>query len=76
MAEACDFAHVGDRMRRVDDRDSVPLCRLLRANGFEIENMVELYPAEGATATDFPYATNEWARQWPAEEVWIARKRG
>ena len=50
--------------------------RLLRASGFQIENMVELYPAEGATATDFPYATNEWARQWPAEEVWIARKRG
>ena len=47
--------------------------RLLRANGFEIENLVELYPAEGATATDFPYATNEWARQWPTEEVWIAR---
>ena len=25
---------------------------------------------------DFPYATNEWARQWPTEEVWFARKRG
>ncbi len=49
--------------------------RLLRANGFEIENLVELYPAEGTTAADFPYATNEWARQWPTEEVWIARKR-
>jgi SAM-dependent methyltransferase len=49
--------------------------RLLRATGFEIENLVELYPAEGAT-TDFPYVTPEWARQWPTEEVWIARKRG
>ena len=49
--------------------------RLLRANGFEIENLVELYPAEGATAPDFPYATNEWARRWPTEEVWMARKR-
>jgi SAM-dependent methyltransferase len=48
--------------------------RLLRANGFEVENLVELWPAVGATATDFPYATNEWARQWPSEEVWIARK--
>ena len=28
-------------------------------------------------ATDhFPYATNEWARQWPSEEVWVARKEG
>jgi SAM-dependent methyltransferase len=48
--------------------------RLLRANGFDIENLVELYPPEGRTAMDFPYATNEWARQWPTEEVWIARK--
>jgi hypothetical protein len=49
--------------------------RLLRANDFEIENLVELWPAEGAVATDFPYATNEWARQWPTEEVWVARQR-
>jgi SAM-dependent methyltransferase len=49
--------------------------RVLRANGFDIENLVELYPAEHATATTFPYATNAWARQWPSEEVWIARKR-
>ena len=50
--------------------------RLLRDNGFEIENLVELYPAKGATAEDFPYATNEWAQKWPTEEVWIARKTG
>jgi SAM-dependent methyltransferase len=49
--------------------------RLLRANDFELEDLVELRPAEGATTT-FPYATNEWARQWPSEEVWKARKRG
>ena len=50
--------------------------RVLRANGFDVENLVELWPAEGATADNFPYATNEWARKWPSEEVWIARKRG
>ena len=50
--------------------------RLLRANDFEVENLVELWPAEGATAGDFPYCTNEWARKWPSEEIWIARKRG
>jgi len=49
--------------------------RVLRANDFDVENLVELWPAPGATADDFPYATNEWARQWPTEEVWIARKR-
>ena len=47
---------------------------LLGATGFEIERLAELYPPEGAT-TDFPYVTPEWARRWPSEEVWIARKR-
>jgi hypothetical protein len=48
--------------------------RLLRANGFEIEDLRELWPAPGAT-TDFPFVTPDWAAQWPSEEVWIARKR-
>ena len=33
---------------------------LLRASGFEVEGLVELWPGEGATS-DFPYATAEWA---------------
>jgi hypothetical protein len=48
--------------------------RLLRRNDFDVEDLIELYPAEGAT-TGFPYVT-QWARQWPTEEVWIARTRG
>jgi SAM-dependent methyltransferase len=48
--------------------------RLLRANGFEVENLVEMRPGPDAT-TRFPYVTLEWARRWPCEEVWIARKR-
>ncbi len=48
--------------------------RLLRANGFEVENLVEIRPPEGAT-TRYTYVTAEWARRWPSEEVWIARKR-
>jgi SAM-dependent methyltransferase len=48
--------------------------RLLRASGFDVEDLLELRPGEGAT-TEFPYATLEWARQWPTEEVWRARKR-
>ena len=47
--------------------------RLLRRSGFEIENLVELRPAPTAT-TRYPYVTLEWARRWPSEEVWIARK--
>jgi SAM-dependent methyltransferase len=48
--------------------------RLLRRNGFEVENMIELRPPVGAT-TRYPYVTLEWARRWPSEEVWIARKQ-
>lgn len=46
---------------------------LLRANGFEIEALHELRPPEGAT-TSYPWVTIDWARQWPSEEVWIARR--
>jgi SAM-dependent methyltransferase len=48
--------------------------RLLRANGFQVENLVELRPPEGATST-YKHVTLDWARQWPSEEVWIARRR-
>ena len=48
--------------------------RLLRANGFEIEDLVEIRPAEGAI-TRHPFVTNEWARRWPSEEAWKVRKR-
>jgi len=51
------------------------MIRLLRASGFEVEDLVELQAPEGA-ATRCPYVTPEWARRWPSEEVWIARKRG
>jgi hypothetical protein len=49
------------------------MLRLLRRSGFEVEDLIELRPAEGAT-TRWPLATVEWARKWPSEEVWIARK--
>jgi SAM-dependent methyltransferase len=48
--------------------------RLLRHSGFEIEDMVEFRSPAGA-ATCYPFVTVEWARQWPCEEVWKARKR-
>jgi SAM-dependent methyltransferase len=50
------------------------VIRLLRANGFEVEDLLELRPGEDATTT-YPYVTLEWARNWPTEEVWKARKR-
>ena len=48
--------------------------RLLRANGLEVEDLIELQPAADAS-TNYPFVTLEWARQWPCEEVWRARKR-
>ncbi|MFI5225696.1 MAG: class I SAM-dependent methyltransferase [Candidatus Limnocylindrales bacterium] len=50
--------------------------RLLRKNGFEVEDLVELRPAEDALTRHNDLATLEWARQWPSEEIWRARKRG
>jgi len=51
------------------------MISLLRDSGFELEELIEVQPPEGAT-TSYPYVTLEWARQWPCEEVWKARKRG
>jgi SAM-dependent methyltransferase len=46
--------------------------RLLRANGFEILELLELRPQPEAT-TRYDFVTTEWARRWPCEEVWRAR---
>jgi SAM-dependent methyltransferase len=52
------------------------LIRLLRASGFDIEDLVELQAPEGAEIhPEYSYVTPEWGRQWPAEEIWVARKR-
>ena len=48
--------------------------RLLRANGFDVEDLVEVRPPADAM-TRFPFVTLDWARRWPCEEVWKARKR-
>jgi SAM-dependent methyltransferase len=71
------------RFRRVVEEDRAATyrladgewIRLLRANGFEIEALLELRPPEGATTTYEDYVPYEWARNWPAEHLWKARKR-
>jgi SAM-dependent methyltransferase len=69
-------------MRRWDDGESVSFelpygewIRLFRANGFEVEDLVELRPPARATTTYEEFASHEWARRWPAENVWKLRKR-
>lgn len=48
---------------------------LLRRHGLVVERLIEVQPPEGST-TNFPLVTLEWARQWPCEEIWMARKQG
>src|SRR6266536_2469120 len=49
---------------------------LLRANGFGIERLIEVQaPADAETHHYYSYVTAEWAKRWPCEEIWIARKQ-
>ena len=50
--------------------------RLFRQHGFDIEDLIELQPAADATTTFEGYATLDWARRFPAEQIWKVRKRG
>lgn len=51
------------------------MIRWLRANGFEVLDLVELEtPADATTRCD--WVTAEWASRWPSEEVWRAVKKG
>ena len=46
---------------------------LLNAYGFSVERLVELRPPHG-TQPRFDFVSIEWARRWPSEEIWVARK--
>ncbi len=49
--------------------------RLLRANGFEILDLIELQPSEHAGPHRYEaLPALEWARRWPSEQIWKARK--
>ena len=47
--------------------------RTLRGSHFEIEDLVEAWPAPDATSR-YTFVTVDWARRWPCEEVWKVRK--
>ncbi len=49
--------------------------RLLHRSGFEVLDLIEIQPPAGST-TRYPFVTLDWARRWPSEQVWKARKRG
>lgn len=50
--------------------------RLFRANGLEVEDLVELRGRPDAEPSRHNLFTPEWASRWPAEEVWKVRKPG
>lgn len=50
--------------------------RLFRENDLTVEDLIELRPARGARTTYLSKRDSEWARHWPMEVIWRARKSG
>jgi SAM-dependent methyltransferase len=70
-------------MHKLDDGEVVEYnlpygewIRLFRANGFVVEALIEPRPEAGATSTYWNESERDWARRWPSESIWKARKVG
>ncbi len=48
--------------------------RLFRRHGLVVEDLVELRPPADAETTYEGVASLEWARRWPAENIWVLSK--
>jgi SAM-dependent methyltransferase len=48
--------------------------RIFRSSDLVVEDLIELRPAEDASTTYQSYSTLEWARDFPAENIWKVRK--
>ncbi|MGI9648426.1 MAG: methyltransferase domain-containing protein [Acidimicrobiia bacterium] len=48
------------------------MIRLLRANNFEVLDLIEIKAPDGPEVVRFN-VSRQWAKSWPAEEVWMAR---
>jgi SAM-dependent methyltransferase len=78
VSERLQRAYFGHRGFETQDTTEFQLpygdwIRLFRANGLVVEDLVEIRPPEDARST-YDYAPLEWARRWPAENIWKARK--
>lgn len=51
------------------------LFRLLRESGFDVLDLIELYAPEDAEDHSYYHSNAAWAKKWPWEEIWRARKR-
>jgi SAM-dependent methyltransferase len=47
--------------------------RCFAASSLVVEDLVELVPPDRATST-YDFVPIEWAKRWPAEEIWVVRK--
>ncbi len=72
--------HFTSPVREYPDEDVVEFhlthgswIELLTAYGFVVERLAELRPPHGAKPR-FDFVSLEWARRWPSEEIWVARK--
>lgn len=46
---------------------------VLRRHGFTVDALHELYPPDDAASPEYyDIVTADWARKWPAEELWVA----
>jgi hypothetical protein len=51
------------------------MIRLFRDSGFDVEALVEIGAPSTAEDSAYRMATVEWARRWPNEQAWVARRR-
>jgi SAM-dependent methyltransferase len=49
--------------------------RLLRANGFEVLDLIELFADEHTPDHAYYAFSRDWAERWPWDEIWRARKQ-
>ncbi|MEO8468114.1 MAG: class I SAM-dependent methyltransferase [Chloroflexota bacterium] len=68
-------------MHALDDGEDVSFqlphgewIHLFHANGFSIEDLIELRPDADATSSYRNEQERGWSRRWPAEEIWRVRR--
>jgi ubiquinone/menaquinone biosynthesis C-methylase UbiE len=47
---------------------------MLRETGFTLERLIETRPQSQISPRFGDFVSSPWARRWPSEEVWVARK--
>ena len=48
--------------------------RLFRSNGLAVEDLIELRPPPDAVSSYRTPVARDWARRWPMEHIWKARR--